>query len=447
MWAAWPPQGLHSLSWLARMHILAATMVAASAHLLVVRRSRPGWRRLLLAAPLVPLHVCAPLLFDPGSEMLSRAVSTASIAWLSTNKALALCLNRGPLVSETWPYWALGLLYTLPIYPRERGACKAGRIADSAGGPAQLVRTFVGYTVATMATAWLMAQPLPVLVKEFAVAWGLWAYVSFVMGSGAVLLGLAGLEVVPPFDMPWMSVSLADFWGRRWNNTVGLTLRCLFFDPIIEGALIRTAGATSAPHGTASNGSATATRSPPWPPSTDAVPALPLPQKPPQPQRQQELQRQEPQQGQQQRQEQNEQGQEQRRQRRRPSPLRRAAALASVFSASGLLHEVLLYYVADPYVWGISIFFIAQAPLMVLERAALGFLGSRGITLPRILRMLICQAALLAAAHLSFFPPIAAAGLTDKFCAVVLGNAKGAAAALGVPLGAAWATPPRAPPQ
>jgi hypothetical protein len=33
-------------------------------------------------------------------------------------------------------------------------------------------------------------------------------------GTAAVLMVLLGLEVVPPFDQPWRSISIADFWSR-----------------------------------------------------------------------------------------------------------------------------------------------------------------------------------------------------------------------------------------
>jgi hypothetical protein len=44
---------------------------------------------------------------------------------------------------------------------------------------------------------------------------GLASFISFLMnGPAAVLTSLAELDVVPPFDKPWMASSLADFWGR-----------------------------------------------------------------------------------------------------------------------------------------------------------------------------------------------------------------------------------------
>lgn len=45
-------------------------------------------------------------------------------------------------------------------------------------------------------------------------------------GPAAVLTGLAELDVVPPFDKPWMSTSLADFWGRcEQGRAMALALR------------------------------------------------------------------------------------------------------------------------------------------------------------------------------------------------------------------------------
>jgi hypothetical protein len=79
-------------------------------------------------------------------------------------------------------------------------------------------------------------------------------------GPAAVLTSLAELDVVPPFDKPWLSTSLADFWGRRWNNTVSLTLRSLIYDPIVEGCWVHKAQpahtAAAAPAGPVPTGSA-----------------------------------------------------------------------------------------------------------------------------------------------------------------------------------------------
>ena len=43
------------------------------------------------------------------------------------------------------------------------------------------------------------------------------------------------LEIAPHFDKPFISESFSSMWGRRWNMSVGNTLRVLIYDPIQEG--------------------------------------------------------------------------------------------------------------------------------------------------------------------------------------------------------------------
>jgi hypothetical protein len=43
----------------------------------------------------------------------------------------------------------------------------------------------------------------------------LYGFITFLMdGPAALLIGVTGLKVVPPFDKPWLSETLADFWSR-----------------------------------------------------------------------------------------------------------------------------------------------------------------------------------------------------------------------------------------
>lgn len=58
---------------------------------------------------------------------------------------------------------------------------------------------------------------LPPVARYYACAFAIYGFVSALMtGPGALLPAALGLEVVPPFDQPWLSTSLADYWGRRW---------------------------------------------------------------------------------------------------------------------------------------------------------------------------------------------------------------------------------------
>ena len=59
-------------------------------------------------------------------------------------------------------------------------------------------------------------------------------------GPATLATSLIGLRISPHFDEPYLSHSVAAFWGRRWNITASNTLRFLFYDTICEGTDGRT---------------------------------------------------------------------------------------------------------------------------------------------------------------------------------------------------------------
>lgn len=54
-------------------------------------------------------------------------------------------------------------------------------------------------------------------------------------GLAALATSVIGLEIAPHFDKPFFSTSFTNMWGRRWNMSIGNTLRVLIYDPILEG--------------------------------------------------------------------------------------------------------------------------------------------------------------------------------------------------------------------
>uniref|UniRef100_A0A0D9VFU1 Wax synthase domain-containing protein n=1 Tax=Leersia perrieri TaxID=77586 RepID=A0A0D9VFU1_9ORYZ len=49
---------------------------------------------------------------------------------------------------------------------------------------------------------------------------------------GAVVSGTLGMELEPQFDRPYLSSSLGDFWGRRWNLAASASLRAAVYEPM-----------------------------------------------------------------------------------------------------------------------------------------------------------------------------------------------------------------------
>ena len=53
------------------------------------------------------------------------------------------------------------------------------------------------------------------------------------LGLAGLANGCLGVDLDPPFNKPYLSSSLNDFWGRRWNLVVTDTLRPSVYDPIL----------------------------------------------------------------------------------------------------------------------------------------------------------------------------------------------------------------------
>jgi hypothetical protein len=116
---------------------------------------------------------------------------------------------------------------------------KAGRLTDTASSRRRL--WLAARSAALLATSvyLITVVGLPDVPRHFAYAIAILGFVTLLMDlPAAVLSGPLGLELIPSFDEPWLSNSLADFWGRRWNIPTASMLRCVVYDPIIEGRLV-----------------------------------------------------------------------------------------------------------------------------------------------------------------------------------------------------------------
>lgn len=348
-------------------------MTASAAYLhLFVRRLAPA-RGLLAVIPLLVLNTWMPLLFDSRAELLSRLVLSLLSFWLGNFKAIGLCLNRGPIAGINWNLSQVCLLYMGPIYPRQDGPVKKGRLTDSAGPTSKLLCIAAAHAVVLSVLAYLLAEvPLPVTVKHYVYAFALCSFVSFLMnGPAAVLTSLAELDVVPPFDRPWMSTSLADFWSRRWNNTVSLTLRSLIYDPIVEGCWIHRGPAMPAgPEAAAAAAGADSSNTNSTDSSSSSSAA-----KPP-----------------------------------RVHPLKKLAGTAATFAVSGIMHEFVLLYAlheGNSYPAGFwFMFFFSQMPLLVLEDLVRRRMRKAGVRPSRPLGIGWTTLILMISAYFFWYPPV-----------------------------------------
>jgi hypothetical protein len=115
---------------------------------------------------------------------------------------------------------------------------KAGRLTDTASSSRRLWLATRSLAVLCTSVYLITAVGLPDVPRHFAYAFAILGFVTLLMDlPAAVLSGPLGLELIPSFDEPWLSDSLADFWGRRWNIPTAAMLRCVVYDPVMEGRL------------------------------------------------------------------------------------------------------------------------------------------------------------------------------------------------------------------
>jgi D-alanyl-lipoteichoic acid acyltransferase DltB (MBOAT superfamily) len=79
----------------------------------------------------------------------------------------------------------------------------------------------------TLLTSALHIQWLPQLAVHYLYVFITGLFMGGVLDCFALLAtALLGMRVAPSFDRPYMSLSLAQFWGHRWNVTTTYLLRC-----------------------------------------------------------------------------------------------------------------------------------------------------------------------------------------------------------------------------
>jgi hypothetical protein len=383
----------------------AALLLAASPSLFVDRHRAP-----ICVTPVLgqlSLTSFKLLAFSVGRGPLAALLSAASASAAAAAAAASAGKHEAPndaAAQPPRPFAALDFIAwaVAPVLPppTRRGAPPQAlpppppsraeaRALLRAALPQALGAAFAG-VIAGGADAWGIPRPVKfwfytlLLSQSVTCVWQLWRY-------GAARLPCPPfsrpLRTAPSFDAPWLSDSLADYWGRRWNVTTGRALRALAYDPIVEGRLVAADEAAT---------KATAEAPPPAAAARDdddgdggddggdgGPPRPSAPLSPP-----------------------------------RPTPLRRFLALQATFVLSGAWHAAVLY---PPNTgswrgaWRWLLFFSLWAPALVAERRLVrAWRKARLPAPPRPLRVALVNALLIAVATPLFFGPCDSTGMCAR---------------------------------
>ena len=217
-------------------HSVATVPLAVTAGMLYARAAaasiRPGPCRLFAFTPVLAL-----LLVLPFSIPLygARGLAAFFLVWLGEFKLLLLAFGRGPLDPALRP---LPFVFTaaLPVKLRRSSRSQPADAAVATAGTVALPLLSSGVKVAVMAFAIRLLSRSKDTMHPYAAS-ALYGVVMYcILDSLLPCLAVAGralgMEMEPQFDRPYLSASLGDFWGRRWNLVASAALRAAVYDPV-----------------------------------------------------------------------------------------------------------------------------------------------------------------------------------------------------------------------
>ncbi|CAJ1962622.1 unnamed protein product [Sphenostylis stenocarpa] len=188
-----------------------------------------GASRLVAIIPAVVVLLLLPLRLI--SVHLGGATSFF-LGWLSTFKLLLFAFGKGPLSSN--PPLSLPHFVSIGCLP-----IKFQRNTTTSS-KTQTPKSPFNYASTAMIVLFALLIPLygkkDYLHPKFVLfLYGLHMYIGleFIFGTISITTRkLLGVELEPQFDKPYLSTSLQDFWGKRWNIVVNRVLHPTVYDPV-----------------------------------------------------------------------------------------------------------------------------------------------------------------------------------------------------------------------
>ncbi|KAJ4800695.1 MBOAT (membrane bound O-acyl transferase) family protein [Rhynchospora pubera] len=184
-------------------------------------RLRPGLLRLFSLLPVLSLFPFLPFLF---STIILRVISAFYLNWLALFKLLLLSFDLPPL-SPSLPLLSFLAFSSLPI--------KAKNPKDPPTHFSLLSLATKAALVSVIFSIYRYKQQLSSYIVFSLYCLHLYIALDLVFFTTAWSVGwLIRTELEPQFNKPYLSSSLRDFWGRRWNLMVSDILRPTVYHPI-----------------------------------------------------------------------------------------------------------------------------------------------------------------------------------------------------------------------
>lgn len=185
-----------------------------------------GLLRLLTFLPVIFLFLVLPLYLH---TLHLGGMTAFFIAWLCNFKLLMFCFGIGPLSFPSISLLHFLAIGSLPI--------KIQQQTPSSETSKHVPKSPINYATKTLLVvlfvrAYDYIDYIHPKVVSFMYAFHIYFFLELALaGFAALARVLLGLELEPQFNEPYLSTSLQDFWGRRWNLMVTRILRPTVYEP------------------------------------------------------------------------------------------------------------------------------------------------------------------------------------------------------------------------
>ncbi|KAI3456862.1 hypothetical protein Pfo_013525 [Paulownia fortunei] len=196
-------------------------------HFISARLPKGKWRLISL----VPIFYVFTILPLYTTSAFFTAVTAFFITWLANFKLLLFASDQGPLASE--PPKSLPIFISMAALPF--------KIKPKNDDPTPKKSKKLPLYLATEIPISAVLISILYDYKEYIhphIVLVIYCCLVFLLIeilvelSSLLVRALLGLELEPPSDEPYLSASLQEFWGRRWNLTVNSILRQTVYKPV-----------------------------------------------------------------------------------------------------------------------------------------------------------------------------------------------------------------------
>ncbi|XP_074380336.1 putative long-chain-alcohol O-fatty-acyltransferase 5 [Apium graveolens] len=200
----------------------------------------PGKLRFVSVLPIFCLFTILPYYL---SSAFNIALITFFTTWLSNFKLLLFCFGHGPLSSHNHSFGFFISIASLPI--RIKRSTTSNNTATKVL-PLNFSVQVLGFAIIVKVLCSYREGLQQKLVQCLYCCLCFLLIDILIAVSSTLVWALVGVELEPASNEPYLSTSLQDFWGKRWNLTVTTTLRETVYQPVRK-ALEKVTGKDLAP--------------------------------------------------------------------------------------------------------------------------------------------------------------------------------------------------------